>query len=143
MSENYDPKDYKREMAIFALEKVEGKLKAHKNDKNNSIDLKKIRTLSRKMPTLIRFNGLAPTFAFLFDKGKGNPKNEHQYMINTAKDWLQSHSIHGLNLNIASETEHFYESICKLKSQEYRMVTNELIELFGWMKRFSNAMYGD
>ncbi len=119
--------DYERVMSLFVFERVESKSKDKKK-------LAKVRSLSSRMPTLIRFNGLAPTFAFLMDKNN----DEHKFVMDCARDWLMGKSVFSID-GLSSKTTDLYKSFCKLDSHTYRLVTNDLIKLYTWMKRFTNA----
>lgn len=103
------------------------------------------------MPSYILTNGLGNTIAFLFSKGK-----EHQLIVvGLMADWIlrinklnRSENIAGLSndwiFNINQIKENFNEIIDKLilnvNMSLYTVITNELLALFVWLKRFCDGM---
>lgn len=125
------------EVSRFAMECV-------KIVKNSNINNKDYKTLVRKMSALIQENGFIATLVFNLSKiSKAQHKevliniikwNLENYKINSIKDINKDEAIRRNNI------EKYIEWVTSLESQEYRLITKEMIDLFGWIKRFADGM---
>lgn len=105
----------------------------------------------KKIPMLIKTNGLGATIAFIFSKKKDDiEKTDYAYLkiYEQLDTWLRSEH-HGQFSNIFSfiptKDEHdnkieLSDAIISLDSNQYRMVTNELIALFTWLRRYAEGL---
>jgi CRISPR-associated protein Cmr5 len=135
-------KDLARERSQFAYGCVQSfVIDSQKNDEKQ----KKYKRYIRSTPMRILTNGLGATIAFIFSKRlKGdseiyNQINAHIY------DWLRKeHNKHLIKLddkkNPEKKSKELTDKIIHLKSPEYRAVTNEVLALFNWLKRFADGM---
>lgn len=83
----------------------------------------------KKLPMLIKVNGLAAALAFV--KSKMKPKNEYSLIYEQISQWLRE------TKNVNSD---LVEYLVSIDSREYRSAGNEIMSLLNWMKRFSEAM---
>jgi CRISPR-associated protein Cmr5 len=94
----------------------------------------------RKVPMLIKTNGLGSTFAFIKSKSS-NDKNKTGYayhlIFEQTKQWLKKDEKSLLNIN---EDDDLVEKIIALDSPEYRAVTNEVLNFFNWLTRFAEGL---
>ena len=128
--------DYSRKMADYALKKAK--------EYTESLGVK-INTQAKRLPSMIRFNGLAPTFSFYLSKAKDSTPNEYLAVLDIAYDWLKSHSIYNgffKDKDVHKRIE-FYRVFTSLGSQEYRAISHELIQLFDWTRRFTTALVAE
>jgi len=108
----------------------------------------KYKSYVKKIPMMILTNGLGATFAFIYSKQKKedkqkrkagvkeNPKNGYDLIYTQVNRWLtESH--------IQKPNGELIEWIINRESQEYRAVTNEILALFNWLKRFADGMIED
>ena len=105
----------------------------------------------KKIPMMIKTNGLAATYAFIFSKGSvnGQVKSEKAYgrIYLQTKDWLQNHRNYLVTLKIKdreyspANTE-LVSLFTKMDSSQYRAVTVEVLALFGWLRRFADGLIG-
>lgn len=108
-------------------------------------------SLVDKMPSYILTNGLGNTTAFLFSKGKAH----HLLLAGLMSDWIlrktslnQSEIIKRNDDDWIFRTDevkkHLSEIIKKLvievSAYQYAVITNELLSLFVWLKRFCSVM---
>ena len=152
-------------VAKFALECV----KSVKD--NNKITNDEYNTLVKKMPTLIQKNGYISTLVFNLSKKKNphhmevlnnivgwNCENDKikgllkkdvvknyddlkkfKEEVKT-KDKKETSEIQERELDILQQ---YIEQITNLNQNEYRLVTKEMMILFGWIKRFSEGILID
>lgn len=96
----------------------------------------------KRIPMMIKTNGLGATFAFIFSKGckDGTPNKDTAYglIFWQVADWLMSERAY-LIPNL-SEERRLVEEIVALESDEYRALTNEIFTLFGWLRRFAEGL---
>ena len=134
-----DKNDLEKQRAIFAFEVV----KKYIND-NNDEKQKKLKGYIRNTPTKILTNGLASTLAFMFSKQNKNDGDVYLYIAeNIIFDWLikeQNQHLINLEKNPDSKIEELIKEVINQSSQEYRAVTNEVLALFNWLKRFADGM---
>lgn len=97
----------------------------------------------KKIPMLIKTNGLGSTFAFVksnFKKAKKdkqpgsdqNPKNAYDLIYKQTKDWLVSKAL-------ITPDKDLIDDIISKKSTEYRVITNEVLAFFNWLRRFAEG----
>lgn len=139
-------KNINLEVSKYAMQCVDDVISKPKSN----IELgKKYKTLVRKMPALIQKNGLIGTLAFVFSK---NSSPEHAEVFRNTINWtLSNGKINDLikNNDFVKEQndglskqnmEKYIEWVCKLEPTQYRQVTKEMMILFGWIKRFADAL---
>ena len=102
---------------------------------------------AKKIPMLVKSNGLGATFAFIFSKKKNDTeKKDYAY-------WkIYEHTNHWLRVEKAElfpfipQTDNngrpieFADALILLNSTEYRAVTNEVISFFTWLRRFAEGL---
>lgn len=88
----------------------------------------------KKIPMLIKTNGLGSTFAFL--KSKKSDAAYHLIYEQT-KQWLKKDEKNLLNIN---EDDDLVEKIISLDSLGYRAITNEVLAFFNWLTRFAEGL---
>lgn len=88
----------------------------------------------KKIPMLIKTNGLGSTFAFVKSK-----KNDAAYRLiyEQTKQWLKRDEKTLLNVN---EDDDLVEKIISLDSPGYRAITNEVLAFFNWLTRFAEGL---
>jgi CRISPR-associated protein Cmr5 len=105
--------------AEFALDAVK--------DVKDTKNAKEYKSYARKFPSLVLTNGLAAAVAFAVDKG-----GAYTLLYNNISDWLEKKGF------FAGEKLEDY--VCSLNSDEYRVVTNEVLALFEWLRRFASGL---
>ncbi len=86
----------------------------------------------KKIPSLIKTNGLGATMAFMFSKRKNQV---YSLIIKQISAWFRNpDNPHCL------EFEEFQVKLLSLDSKEYRIVTAEILALFAWMRRFAEGL---
>jgi|SRR6056297_1487360 len=101
-------------------------------DKNVS---KEYKNYVKKIPMLIKTNGLAATLAFL--KVKEDKSKEYEFIYNSLKKWLEK------VFNNDKEYENLIENVMNMESNEYRIFTKETLSLFKWWRRFAESEIGE
>lgn len=125
-------KGIERGRAQFAYEKVsEAKEKFAESEKDGVQKQSKYKSLARKIPMLIKTNGLGATFAFI--KAKGDPP--HHLIYEQVGQWLKCYDGETFGKN-----EDLVKVLVSLSSPEYRAVTGEVLALFGWLRRFAEGL---
>ena len=114
--------------AEFALKAVTSVVK-EENDKTK----KEYRSYVRSFPSLVLSNGLAAAVAFAREKGSTN--KTYMLIYCNISEWLASNK----NLIDFTEKTNLDEYICSLDSDSYRIVSNEVLSLFKWLKRFASG----
>ena len=123
--------------AIFSYQSVQ-----YFVNENSAENQKKYRAYIRNTPSMILNNGLGATVAFIFSKNKEDVYNK---LGENIYDWLkeeQNSYLIVLNKKEKSEEKlkELTDKIIHLNSSEYRAVTNEVLALFSWLKRFADGM---
>ena len=121
--------------ATFAFKAVQGVSDSLK---------KEYKSTAKKLPVLIKTNGLGQTLAFLKSKGGKIDKtgkitiNAHDKLYQHIGSWLQTEDVKRL-----VEEGELVEQVINLKSQAYRQVTVETLALLNWMRRFVDGLMKD
>jgi CRISPR-associated protein Cmr5 len=107
---------------------------------------KNYKSYVKKIPMLIKTNGLGATFAYVKSKkakdkenkkagSKENCKNGYDLIYTQTSDWLISKGM------ITKESELIAQLVSeKCSSSEYRRLTIETLALFNWLKRFADGL---
>jgi CRISPR-associated protein Cmr5 len=111
--------------AEFALNAVKSVISS-----SNPKTQKEYKAYAKKFPTLVLVNGLAASLAFCLDKG-----GAYEIISKNVSSWLKNDN----NPN-KYEFDELNNFICTRNSDEYRVITNEVLRLFEWIKRFSSGM---
>ena len=109
---------------------------------NSKENQKKYRAYIRSIPSMILNNGLGSTIAFIFSK---NEENVYNSLGSDIYDWLnQRQNSYLINLDKKEQSKEKLQELTNkiicLNSSEYRAVTNEILSLFNWLKRFAEGM---
>lgn len=106
------------------------------NDSN--IDNKELRSYIKKMPTMIQVNGLGQTLAFYYSKKDSNRRqNQYQVVYKMVAEWILKYKYPHLSENY---TDDLVECVINLDSKQYKLVTNEVMSLLNWLRRFVEGM---
>lgn len=127
-------------VAAFSMKCVQNVL--NKNPENKD----KYKTLVKKMSTLIQKNGYISTLAFCYSKSS----IEHNEVLKNIIQWNCDNDkikslISNLNYNdkkhfSSKDIENYIAEIVKLEQKNYRIISKEMMILFGWIKRFADGM---
>ena len=111
--------------AKYAFEAVNG------ISRNGSEDLKKkYKSAAKKLPVLIKTNGLGQTLAFIKERNQGYDK-----LYDQIGNWLQTEDAKKL----VPQGE-LVERVIRLQSPVYRQVTVETLALLNWIRRFIDGL---
>ena len=114
--------------AKYAFEAVNGV------SDNRSNDLKKkYKSAAKKIPVLIKTNGLGQSLAFMKKRNDGYDKLYEQI-----GNWLQTED----TKQLVSDGE-LVEQVIQLQSPIYRQVTIETLALLNWIRRFVDGLMKD
>lgn len=130
---------------------------------------KDYRSLVRKLPAMIRMNGLGQALAFLLAQEKKTAKEIRQFNIGQSgkeklgadgllykhlEEWLigeepESSTVAGTpaqgykaDLPWPSTNTTLMENVLRSDSTIYRLATAEALAYLGWLKRFAEASFG-
>lgn len=128
--------DIERQRAAYAYKCVE---MVAKNSENINIR-DNYKAYVKKLPALIKANGLAGTMAFVYSKKEASAGIGEAYSLiyRQTEDWLKESHIKKI-LNQEKSTE-LVQKIINLETENYRVVTRELLALYKWMGRFAQGM---
>lgn len=116
--------------AAFAFDQVKQAVQKLNGDAPN------YKSYVRSLPSMIQVNGLGQTLAFCYSKK--SKQIAYMDIYESIFDWLQRKC-----------PEHFQqqnelvEEVVKLHSEDYRMITIEVLALLNWMGRFAEGMIKD
>ena len=90
----------------------------------------------KKIPMLIKTNGLGPTFAFIMSKKREEKGKPYELIYEQTKKWLLQDN-NPFKINIKND---LVKNIISLDSKTYRLMTNEVLFLFKWIIRFADGL---
>lgn len=101
---------------------------------------KEYKSYLKKLPMLIKTNGLGAAMAFVFAKGSknGSPKTSEPWGLIYAQieEWL----IEDEKQLIKVDKNRLAYSLTTMDSYTYRAITIEVLALLSWMRRFAEAL---
>jgi CRISPR-associated protein Cmr5 len=89
----------------------------------------------KKIPMLIKTNGLGATMAFVFSKSKGKDDNAYGLIYKQTAEWIKERTV---VKNF--EPKDLAKKLTEIESSDYRAVTNEVLALFTWLRRFAEGL---
>lgn len=101
----------------------------------------------KRIPMLIKTNGLGATLAFIVSKGvkakkkgkipgeKENPKNGYDLIYYQLSNWFKQKE-NPINFKV----KEFAKDVCEMDSQKYRAITKETLSFFTWLRRFVDGL---
>jgi len=99
-----------------------------------SADLKKkYKSGAKKLPVLIKTNGLGQTLAFINKRDSGNEK-----LYDMIGEWLNHKQLVRLDGGI-----NLVDAVINKPSNEYRRITTETLALLNWVRRFVDGLMKD
>lgn len=96
---------------------------------------KEYKAYVKKTPMMVKTSGLGATLAFIMSKKKDG--NAWALIYNQVDNWLKTSDNHYL---IDDKNGELSEIIIQLESDKYRAVTNEVLALFNWLRRFAEGL---
>ncbi|MCB9293462.1 MAG: type III-B CRISPR module-associated protein Cmr5 [Lewinellaceae bacterium] len=101
---------------------------------------KEYKSYVKKMPMLIKTNGLGAAIAFVFAKGSkgGEPNRENPWGLLYAQieEWILKDE----KKLIAFAPGRLAQALTETESWNYRSVTIEVLAFLNWLKRFADAL---
>ena len=102
---------------------------------------------AKKIPMLVKSNGLGATFAFIFSKKKNETdKKDYAYwtIYEQTDKWLRVEKASMFPFipkkdNDGKDIE-LADALILLDSTQYRAITNEVISFFTWLRRFAEGL---
>jgi len=98
---------------------------------------KEYKAYVKRIPMIIKTNGLGATFAFVLAKGKRNKSNAYGLIYTQVTNWFAENRKYLMDIQAG---EDLTEYIINLDSAKYRAVTVEVLALFQWMRRFAEGL---
>ena len=99
---------------------------------NSNVDLKKkYKSGAKKLPVLIKTNGLAQALAFINRRDDGNVK-----LYDMIAEWLNHKQLVEGNRDLV-------DVVIDKSSNEYRRITTETLALLNWVRRFVDGLMKD
>jgi len=125
--------DLSKERSQYAFKSVKEVIEKFPNIKDKktkklvpSKQQKDYKSYVKKIPMMILNNGLGATFAFVYSR---RDVDAYNLIYNQTNEWLKK-----------DDKNDLIDWIINLDSSEYRAVTNEVLALFNWLKRFADGM---
>jgi CRISPR-associated protein Cmr5 len=134
MADTSNIKGLEQARAKFAYEKA--KSVADQGGKK----AKEYKSYAKKLPMMIKTNGLGASLAFALSKSKDKDGRNTSWglIYNDVKSWLtqdQKKFLLGTHVN-----DDLANAVIKLESPEYRAVTVEVLAFLNWLRRFAEGL---
>jgi CRISPR-associated protein Cmr5 len=121
--------------AKYAFETVSRFVELNSTREN---ELKEYRSYVKKLPAMIQVNGLGQTLAFCYAKG-----NQYKAIYDQIETWVSLKQNEIINRYEQNENMEFVQIIVSMNSNDYRIISNEVLALLSWMRRFADGMIRD
>lgn len=124
------------ESKISGLEQGRARFAYECVEKAKELKKEKYKTYVKKIPMLIKTNGLGATFAFMLSKG-----GTYEFIGEQILDWLKTDEkgLLPLDQNITMFRK-LNKHIVSEKSSGYRMITVEVLAFLNWLRRFAEGL---
>jgi len=127
--------------AAFAYQCVKDAQQAFGSNERGLKGQKAYKSYAKKIPMLIKTNGLGATFSYVLSKQKAeSDKKEYAYKLlhDKTAEWLGKED--KSYLLAGAEGDDLISRLISLPSHRYRAVTVEVIALFTWLRRFADGL---
>jgi len=105
-------------------------------EKGSKLDKpKEYKSHVKKIPMLIKTNGMGATLAFIFSKKKNG--NAYELIYTQISDWFKKEEN---PFKFEDKFDDFSKKLCEMDSQRYRATTTETLALFAWLRRFAEGL---
>lgn len=125
----------------FAKKAKEKWRKPETPDNQDTKEAKEYKSYVKKIPMMIKTNGLGAAVAFVKAKRKLDKPNAYTLIYEQLTDWLSKKSL--VTSGLFGETTNNFDLIQKvieMDSQTYRTVTIETLALLAWVSRFAEGL---
>jgi len=142
--------DYARKRARVAWEDVEAFMTSvrraergqdsemgKEKDQGKSRELEEFRQWLKKVPAMVKTNGLAETMAFLYAKNGVQRK-----IYELIGRWATQESVYASYFAPEVPGDQWLGGLLRLSSSVYRMVTVDVLAYVEWARRFAEGMLG-
>lgn len=111
-----------------------------KSKNEDGKEAKKYKSYVKKIPMMIKTNGLGASLAFVFSKQNkpDKPKNAYRWIYEQLTQWLTLES--KITESYFNKTGDLVQHIISKESSEYRAITVETLALFNWLRRFAEGL---
>ena len=89
----------------------------------------------KKLPAMIKVNGLGQTMAFCLAK-----KKEYLKIYEQLEIWIHSQYPQIISKYDPNGNKKFIEVLVSMNSNDYRIITTETMALLNWMRRFADGL---
>jgi CRISPR-associated protein Cmr5 len=111
--------------------------RAKENVNNQNIENSEYKSYVKKLPQMIKTNGLGATLAFVFSK----KNSTYKAVADDIRLWLEKNKGFGLiDMNGVDDLQKFVDSIIELDSSKYRALTIEVLSFLNWLRRFADGL---
>jgi len=130
--------------AIAGIEQGRAKFAYGRAKEARDKKLPKYDSYVKKIPMMIKTNGLGATFAFMYSKKNKSEGKTYMPIGEDVTAWLKESGRR--NLYGIGKVEKFEDLVVKtveLKSSQYRALTIEVLAFFNWLRRFAEGLFGE
>lgn len=121
--------------ADFAYSYIKREFKTEEKPSKESLEvMKNFKSYVMNVPAYIKTNGLLATYAFI---GTKMETTAYKKIYEMTKEWLRSDACSVKESVAIGEKEDLKGKFLSLSSNEYKLVTKEVLALFHWVKRFA------
>lgn len=133
MSKNSVLRGIEQHRAITAYRYVKEAIEELGGNKNNNS--RRYKSYAKKIPALIKTNGISATYAFINSKRSKTNPDAYALIYNQTGEWLQE--CYG---DTFFKEKDLLECLINLPSVEHRTITMEILSLFSWLRRFAEGL---
>ncbi len=130
-------------IGTVANQRAEFAYRCVKKVKDDPEVAKKYKAYSRRIMAMVRVNGLLATIAFIkvsiSNKVDGRAYNQ---LYADMENWLKCDEC-PVSFVYKKEKEELIDVLLSLNSNEYRIITKEIMEFANWLRRFAEGMIKD
>ncbi len=106
------------------------------NKVEDSAEAKEYKSYTRKIPMMIKTNGLGATLAFVKAKQK---KDAYETIYEQLTDWL-SVECNLTKTYFNGQSDNLVKDVIAMDSYKYRAITLETLALMAWLRRFAEGL---
>jgi CRISPR-associated protein Cmr5 len=122
-------KDLSQQRARFAYTKVQEVV----DESNGKEWAGEFKSHVKDVPMMIKTNGLAAAYAFVFSKSK---KEDYKKITQITQKWL----VEEQNVFELEAGKDLFLKMTELDRNQYRLAIREILALFTWLKRYAEGM---
>ena len=125
---------------IIGIEQGRAKFAFECAEEAKQQNITEYKSYAKKMPMLIKTNGLGATLSFIISKEGKSEGKAYTKLGNHIQTWITKNAKTKSKFDNVNNFHDFTFKVLQLDSTDYRAITIEVLGLLNWIRRFADGL---